>query len=320
MEPWILDARYALRRIVRRPLPWALAALTLALGVGGLAAISGLTRPLLVSPLPYPQAEQLTRMWSPGDWRGKEIAALEGRWPGFSAVASFRPRNLTLEHAGALTRAVPGVTGTADLFKVLEVAPSLGHAFEAGDDHAGAAPVAVISNALWRELGADPHLPGTLLRLDGTPYTVIGVMPAGFLFPDPSIQVWTNDTINATSGVGLYTLIGRIEPGRAIAGMGPALDQVNGILRQRFVYEDPRWDITRNPVLTPFSTWMLGPLLPAIVAMLVGMAAILLIACGNVGALTIGQLEGRSAELAVRTALGADRRRITAQLLIEILF
>ena len=320
MEHWILDARYALRRIARRPLPWTLAGLTLSLGVGGLAAISGLTRSLLVSPLPYPHAEQLTRMWSPGDWRGREVAALEGRWTGFTAVATFRPRNLTLEHAGALTRAVPGVTGTADLFKVLQVPPVVGHTFETGDDRPGAAPVAVISNALWRELGADPHLPGTLLRLDGTPYTVIGVMPTGFWFPDPSIQVWTNDTINATSGVGLYTLIGRMEPGRTIASMATPLAQVTSALRQRFVYSDPRWDITRNPVLTPFSTWMLGPLRPAIVAMLVAMGAILLIACGNVGALTIAQLEGRSAELAVRTALGADRRRLTAQLLMEILF
>ncbi|HEX4561777.1 MAG TPA: ABC transporter permease [Gemmatimonadales bacterium] len=319
MERWILDARYALRRITRRPLAWSLAVLTLALGVGGLAAISGLTRSLLISPLPYPHAEQLTRMWMPGDWRGEEVAALDGHWTGFSAVAAYRPRNMTLEHAGALTRAVPGITGTADLFHVLEVAPALGHTFEPGDDRPGAAPVAVISNALWRELGADQEISGTPLTLDGTAYAVIGVMPSGFWFPDPGVQVWTNDTINATSSIGLYTLVGRMEPGRVVAGMGPALHQVTGVLRPLFDYSDPRWDITRNQVLTPFWNWMLGPLRPAIVALLVGMAAILLIACANVGALVIGQLEGRGAELAIRTALGADRSRLSAQLLIEIL-
>ena len=319
MDNWVLDARFAIRRIARRPLPWALAALTLALGIGGLSAISGLARSLLISPLPYPHAEQLTRMWKPGDWRGREIAALDGHWTGFSAVAAYRPRNVTLEHPGALTQAVPGVTSTADLFRVLEVAPALGHTFEAGDDRPGAAPVAVISDGLWRQLGADPHLPGSPVTLDGTSYTVIGVMPRGFWFPDPTAQVWTNDTINATSSIGLYTLIGRMERGRSVAGMGPALADVTGLLRQRFVYDDPRWDITRNAELTPFWDWMLGPLRPALAALLAGMAAILLIACANVAALIIGQLEGRTAELAVRTALGADRRRITTQLAIEIL-
>ena len=319
MDTWTLDARFALRRIARRPLPWILAALTLALGIGGLSAISGLARSLLVSPLPYPHAEQLTRMWKPGDWRGREIAALEGHWTGFTAVAAYRPRNVTLEHPGALTQAVSGVTGTADLFRVLEVPPALGHTFELGDDRPGAAPVAVVSEGLWRQLGADPHLPGTPLTLDGTSYTVIGVMPRGFWFPDPTVQVWTNDTINASSSIGLYSLIGRIEPGRTVAGMGPALSDITSLLRQRFVYDDPRWDITRHAELTPFWDWMLGPLRPAVAALLAGMAAILLIACANVAALVIGQLEGRTAELAVRTALGADRRRITAQLAMEIL-
>jgi predicted permease len=318
MPRWILDARFAVRRMTHRPLAALVAMLTLALGVGGMAAIAGLTRSLLARPLPYPHAEQLVRMWRPGAWRGKEIAALDGAWSGFTSVAAYRPRNMTLEHPGAPTRVVPGISSSADLFRVMQVSPALGHAFARGDDRPGAAPVAVLSNALWRELGADPHLPGSSLTLDGTSYIVVGVMPEGFWFPDPSIRLWTNDTINATSGVGLYTLVGRLEPGRHIQEMGVFLDRVTTILGQRFTYE-PQWDLTRNATLTSFPDWMLGPLHPAIVAMLIGMGAILLIACANVGALIIGQIEGRSAELAVRTALGAGRGRIATQLIIEVL-
>src|SRR5262249_34046927 len=107
IERWLLDARYAARRLRTRPLHTTPAVLTLPLGVGGMAAIAGIVRTLLVDPLPYPRADELTQFWRPGDWRAREVSALRDQWDGFSAVAAYRPADVTLERPGAAARLVP---------------------------------------------------------------------------------------------------------------------------------------------------------------------------------------------------------------------
>jgi predicted permease len=316
MERWMLDARYALRRLRTRPAYATLAVLTLALGVGGMAAISGIVRPLLVDPLPYRRPNELAQFWRPGDWRAKEVTLLRGHWDGFSAVAAYRPADVTLERPGAPSRLVPGIASSAELFDVLGVAPLIGRGFARGEDLPGAAPVAVLSYSLWRELGEDSHIVGSSLVLDGTPRTIIGVMPPSFWFPDPTVGVWAPDTINATGGVGFYTMMGRVGPGRTVDNMQPAIDHVTQMLGANFTYTK-EWDITKNAVLSPLREPMVKAMRPALYATLAGMVAILVIACANVAALTLNQVESRAGELAVRTALGADRGRLATQIVIE---
>jgi predicted permease len=320
MERWLLDARYVLRRLRRRTAYTILAVTTLAIGVGGLAAITGVMRPLLVNPLPYPHAERLAQFWRPGDWRGREVTALRPIWrsAGFSAVAAYRPADVTLERDGEPARVIPGVAVTTEMFNVLGVAPALGRSFVPGEDAPTAAPVAVLAYRTWQELGGDTTLVGRTLRLDGKARTVIGVMPKGFWFPDPSIGVWTADSLAADGGVGFYTLVGRVGPGHDVQHMTTGLNRVTQLLASRFTYS-PQWDITKHAVLTPLLDAMVGSMRPMLFATAGGMLVILLIACANVSALVLGQMEKRATELSLRAALGADRRRIAAQILIESL-
>lgn len=319
IESWILDARFAARRLRRRPTFTALAVLTLALGVGGMAAISGIVRPLLVAPLPYPHSEQLAQFSSAGDWEAREFVALRRQqWTGFSAVAAYRSKDVTLERDGAPTRLIPGISSSTELFGALDVKPLLGRGFVSGEDAPNAAPVAMLSNALWHELGADPAIIGSKIKLDGVSRTVIGVMPRSFWFPDPSIGVWMPEPFSPTTQYGVYTLVGRVAPNQRVDRMQPAVDRIANLLRSWFVYS-PQWDKTQHASLTPLRDEMVGSMRPALFAALAGMAVILLIACANVTALVLGQVEGRSTELALRAALGADRSRLAAQIILEVL-
>jgi putative ABC transport system permease protein len=318
MERWLVELRFALRRLRTRPTYTILAVLTLALGVGGMAAIAGIVRPLVVNPLPYPRDNELVSFWAHFSWEGREVAALRPVWSGFAGVAAYRPQDVTIEVDGGPTRFVPGFAATTELFDVLGVKPRLGRAFAPGEDSPGTSPVAVLSDGLWRELGADASIIGKQLRLNGAPRTIIGVMPPGFWFPDPSARVWTADYIVPTARSGVYSLVGRVAKGQDAMHMQPAIDRVTKFLGSQFTYP-PEWDRTKNAVLTPLRTELVGGMKPALFATFAAMAVIMLIACANVAALMLGQVESRSAELALRSALGADRARITAQLVTESL-
>ena len=318
MERWIVEARFALRRLRTRPTYTALAVLTLALGVGGMAAIAGIVRPLLVNPLPYPRDNELAMFWAHYSWYGREFALLRPQWTGFSAVAAYRPEDVTVEVENAPTKFVTGIASSTELFDVLGVPPRVGRGFKPGEDAQGTERVAVLSDALWRELGADPAIIGKPLKLDGIQRTVIGIMPRGFWFPDPSVRVWVSDIINPTARSGIYSLVGRVAPGQSVSNMQPSIDRVTQFLGSQFTYA-PEWDRTKNAKLTPLREDLIGGMRPALFATLAAMAVIMLIACANVAALMLGQVESRSSELALRSALGADRARIMAQLVMESL-
>jgi putative ABC transport system permease protein len=318
MERWILDARYAVRRLRTRPTYTALAVLTLALGVGGMTAISGIVRPILVDPLPYPEDRELAIFWSDGDWTASEVLALRNEWKGFTGVAAYHPEDVTVEVPGAPARFVPAIAASSELFHVLGRRPRLGRGFQAGEDAPGAAGVAVLSDAFWRELGADHAMVGRTLILGGQPRTVIGIMPPGFWFPDPSVRLWLSDALHPGEQNGMYALIGRAAGGRDARELIPNLSHAARILGAQFTYP-PEWDKTKNPTLTTLREHLVGHMKPPLLATVGAMAVILLIACANVAALMLGQVESRSGELAVRAALGADRIRLTTQLLFEAL-
>jgi len=316
MESWIMDARYAARRLARRPLYALLAVLTLALGIGGIAAAYGIARTILLEPLPYRDERHLAAFWMPFDWSEQEFLYLRGRFPGFASVAAYRQEDATLDRGDAPARLLPGISASAELFAVLGTNAALGRTFQPGDDAVGAEPVAVISHSVWQELGGDRSIIGSRVRLDGVPRTIVGVMPPGFWFPDPTVRVWLAEPLDPETTSGNYAFIGRVAPGQEVETMSAQLAQLVRTLDERFDYP-PQWDKTRAPVLTPLRTDLTGSLRPALIATLVAMGLILLIACANVAAPMLGQVEGRTTELAVRSALGANRRRLTQQLLAE---
>lgn len=314
----LADALYATRRLRARPVYAVVAVLTLALGIGGTAAIFGIARPVIFDPLPYANAKDLGMLWMPGWWTEEEFLYIRGRIPGFQLVEAHRPGDITLRAGNAPLRLVPGLTSSWELFDVLGARPLIGRGFRRGDDAQGAEPVAVLSYSLWQELGGSPSILGQRLTMNDVPHTVVGVMPKEFWFPDPSVRVWTPKPLDPEGRNGSFALVGRTAPGVDVHHMDAQLHSLSTMLGQRFHYQIGA-DKTEHPAVTPLRDEMLGPVRPAIVATFVAMALILLIACTNVAALMLGQVEGRSSELAVRTALGATRGRITLQLTIEAL-
>ena len=319
LESWIMDARYAARRLLSRPAYGALAVLTLALAAGGTAAIFSVVRALLLDPLPIAREEQVGILWFSGSWREQEFLRLRPQFPGFQRMAAYRPEDLTLEVPGSPMRLVPGVAGSAEFFDVLGTQALLGRTFSAGEDLTGAEPVAVLSHSLWRDLGADANIVGKPLRLGGTARTIVGVMPPGFWFPSPTIQIWTAAPMNPENRSGRYTLVGRVANGQAIERMEGPLQALVGLLRANFQYPIPQWDKTRNPSIESVREALVGDVKPSLLATLAAMSVILLIACANVASLMLGQLDARATDIAVRAALGANRQRLVQQLAVESL-
>jgi putative ABC transport system permease protein len=319
-ESWIMDARYAARRLLSRPAYAALAVLTLALAAGGTAAIFSVVRTLLLDPLPVAREEQVGVLWFSGSWREQEFLGLRPQFPGFERMAAYRPEDLTLEVPGSPMQLVPGIAVSAEFFEVLGAQAHLGRTFSAGEDLIGAEPVAILSHSLWRDLGADTSIIGKPLRLGGAARTVIGVMPPGFWFPSPATQIWTTAQMNPENQSGRYTLVGRIANGHSIEHMdGPLQALVAGLLRANFQYPNPQWDKTRNPSIRSVREFLVGNVKPSLLATLAAMAVILLIACANVASLMLGQLDARATDIAVRAALGANRQRLIQQLVVESL-
>jgi predicted permease len=318
MESWLVDLRFSLRRLRRRPLYAALAILTLALGVAGAAGIAGVVRHLLLDPLPYAEEERLGLFWGVYDWSEREFLSLRPEFPGFSGVAAYRQLDVTLERPMSATRLVSGLATSAELFDVLGTAPQLGRGFRKGDDVIGAESVAVISHGLWQELGGDPAVVGQPLTLDGEPRTVVGVMPRGFWFPAPDVRVWVARRLDPADGSGNYALVGRLARGVEFDALRSHLARTTARLAEQFRYP-VEWDKTKNAAVTPLRDALVGPLRPALWATAAAMVLILLIACANVAALTLGQLHRRSVELAARIALGAERKRLAQQIATEAL-
>ena len=159
--------------------------------------------------------------WFAGSWTEQEFLHFARKFPGFQRVGAYRPNDSTLETPGAPLRLVEAIAVSAELFDVLGAQPMLGRCFAAGDDARGTPLVAILSHALWQELGADPSIVGKPLQLGGFPRTIVGVMPAASGFPVPSTRLWTAAQLNPENRSGNYTLVGRVaddvsleQPGR----------------------------------------------------------------------------------------------------------
>ncbi|MFI4942769.1 MAG: ADOP family duplicated permease [Burkholderiales bacterium] len=317
VEQLAQDSWYAVRILRRRPVYALLSVLTLALGIGGTAAVFGVAHGVLLSPLPYAHERELGVFWMKTDWTHEEYLHIRGRTPGFREVALYRQRDAMLRVGGGPARLVPAVAASSELLDVLGAAPMLGRGFREGDDVPGAERVALLSFGLWQELGGSPGIIGTYLTLDGRPRSVIGVMPRGFWFPDPSVRIWTPEPLRADSRSWNSTLIGRVAPDRELGALEAPLARLAAMLDERFDYTAR--DKTKDRRITPVRDDLLGPMQPALVATLAATALILLIGCANVAALVLGQVDARSVEFAVRSALGANRQRLAQQLIVEVL-
>jgi len=323
------DLRGAFRQFLKTPSITAVVIITIALGVGANTALFSVVNGVLLNPLPYPEPEQLVTLheskpnFETGsisfpnfrDWRSANHT--------FSSMAISRGYAFSLTGAGEATQ-VTGEFVTADYFKVLGTNPLLGRTFAPGEDEIGAAPIAVISEGLWRrKFNSASDIIGKGMTLDGRGFTIVGVIPASFHFAlgnfgarrdiyAPAGQ-WNNNLLNTRSaGLGFHG-VGRLKPGVTIEQAAADMRSVTGNLTA--AYPDVNKGIGAK--LIPLKQWICGGIRPFLLMLLAGVGFVLLIACVNVANLLLARSSGRTREFAIRAALGASQGRVLRQLLTE---
>ncbi len=254
IRDFLADLRHAFRQFRRKPAFSALGILTLALGLGATVGLSGVVRSVLLRPLPVRDEASLRVFWSPWYWRGVEFDFLKARIQAFSGLAAYSANGTTLRTDVQSTVLLAGIS-SAELFDVIGATPLMGCTFAKGEDRPGAEPVAVLSYGVWQqELGGDPNIINQRILLDGTPTTVIGVMPRGFYFPSPEYRLWKPLELDPASGDyqgnGWLVLVGRVKPGLDDRAVNSEVQRLARALGEQFTYP-AAWDKTKDAHATP---------------------------------------------------------------------
>jgi putative ABC transport system permease protein len=327
LELWWNDVRLACRHAVKRPGFTVLVVMTLALGIGVNSAVFALIDAVLLRPLPYPQPERLVFIWetlpehdvfelqpTPADY------AAWGDAHSFQSVALVATDHFTVTGDGEPER-VPGARCTASLFPLLGVSPRLGRAFATAEDRVDAAPVVILSDGLWRRrYGADPALVGRQIRIDGTPHTVVGVMPPDARLPGPlggNDELWLPTLMTAQERTNAishnYTVLGRLAD-RVGAAEASAEMQTWASTMAR---EHPETHRGIGARVVPIVEDTVRSIKPALLVLMGGVGLLLLIAAANVCTLLLARASNRSREVAVRASLGASAGRLASLAITE---
>ena len=319
IETLMQDLRYGARMLRKNPGFTAVAVLTLALGIGANTAIFSLVDGILLRPLPFATPQNLVSIT--GTYPKGAFVAMREEMQSLDAATYFEGHEFNLAGRGEPLR-LSGVLVSAEFFSVLGVRPELGHPFYPGDDKAGRDSYVILSHALWQQrFAGDPSIIGRSIELEGVSRQVVGVMPADFRFPSTKTQVWIplhsdpRDTISYWAG-DFMPVIGRLRHGSTISQARAEIQMFQSRVFKLFPWPMPAsWNADVSVI--ELHHGMVADVRSRLFLLLGAVGLILLIACVNVANLALSRAATREKEIAVRTAIGAERGRVIRQLLTE---
>ena len=325
MEKLLQDIRYGLRILVKHPGFTIVAVLALALGIGANTAIFSVVNGVLLSPLPFSNPDRLVIIWETNaqqgldDWTVAPAKFIDWRdnSQSFEQVAAFWPYQASNLYFSGEPERIHSAAVSHELFQVLGTPALVGRTFLPQEDSPGNDQVVIISHALWRRrFNSNPGLVGSALRIDGKSYTVVGIMPEGFSFPERA-EMWLPiafspaETKNREAHI--VRVIGRMKPGLRLDQAQSEMAVLANQLEQQYPSTDSGWGVKVVPMLDQ----LVGKMRPALLILLGSVGLVLLIACANVANLLLARAASRQREIAIRTAVGATYKRLIRQMLTE---